>query len=126
RGRERFCKTRANACRENVEVCVAHPSRRAQGRAPQDEVFHQGATGQVLMVRRRQRVRAKRGPMTGSAPFRTMAKGADAFRYPQREGLWVPAPYAQLRIWAGTTSALIQHPLAVGAVERERRHVDLE
>ena len=27
------------SCRENEESRVAHPSRRAQGRAPQDEVF---------------------------------------------------------------------------------------
>ena len=33
------------------------------------------ASGQTLMVRRRQRVRALRGPMTGSAPSRTMKAG---------------------------------------------------
>ena len=54
--------------------CVAHPSRRAQERAPQDDGSFDRATINPVMVRRRQRVRAERGPMTGSAPSRTMAE----------------------------------------------------
>src|SRR6185437_13769901 len=47
--RERNGKPRAKPCRENETVCVAHPSRRGQTAAPQDEVSSQD---KALMVRR--------------------------------------------------------------------------
>src|SRR6185437_14864084 len=39
------------SCRENERVCVAHPSRRARERAPQDEVPFKFASIGILMVR---------------------------------------------------------------------------
>src|ERR1700729_900458 len=60
--------------RENEKVCVAHPSRRAQERAPQDEARflapHLKPTphGEEAPTGPR-----KRGPMAGSAPSRTPA-----------------------------------------------------
>jgi hypothetical protein len=64
--------------RGNADVCFLDAAilRDARKRAPRDEV---GTSGKILMVRSRQRVRAARGPMTGSAASRTMRPDVQLF-----------------------------------------------